>query len=65
MWKKILGIYHHIPNEKWSLPRGFAELENQKVKLIRKEADPNMMTMPTSEEIEIKNKSSTILCRLQ
>ena len=49
-------IYHHIPNEKWSLPRGFAdELENQKVKLIRKEvSDPNMMTMPTSEEIEIK-----------
>ena len=49
--------YHHIPKEKWSLPRGFAdELENQKVNLIRKEvSDPNMMKMPTADEIEIQN----------
>ena len=49
--------YHHIPKEQWSLPRGFAdELENQKVNLIRKEvSDPNMIAMPTAEEIEIKN----------
>ena len=48
--------YHHIPNEKWSLPRGFAdELENQKINLIRKEvSDPNLMKMPTAEEIKIK-----------
>ena len=37
--------YHHNPKQKWSLPRGFAEeLENQKVKVIRKEcSDPNMI----------------------
>jgi len=46
--------YHHITNEKWSLPRGFAdELENQKINIIRKEvSDPNLMRMPTAEEIK-------------
>ena len=49
--------YHHNPREKWSLPRGFAdELEIQKVKLIRKEVNnPDLMRLPSAEEIETKN----------
>jgi len=49
--------YHHIPNQKWSLPRGFAdELEKQQVKLIRKEvSDPDIMRMPTAEEVKNQN----------
>ena len=48
--------YHHNPKQEWSLPRGFAEeLENQKIKLIRNEVShPNMMKLPSAEEIETK-----------
>ena len=48
--------YHHNPKQQWSLPRGFAEeLENQKIRLIRKEvSDPNMMTLPSANQIETK-----------
>ena len=50
-------IYHHNPKNEWSTPRGFAEeLEKQKINLIKKEvSDPNLMELPSKNEIEGKN----------
>lgn len=55
-------IYHHKPNELWSLPRGFAdELENQNIRVLRKEvSNPFLMRLPTEKEI-ISNNITVLL----